>query len=802
MTNFLERVGVGIVLPLCLLMSFGCADYSPDIDDIHKRLDAMEDNQIATIESQIVSVNSSISNFEKADADLKEMIANLQKTAGKFEKTISENGESISALKTGLEKAVEDLKNSDRADKEYVLDSLGKAKAMLLALLESEKTELNGKLTSINNTISYLQKKDAELEKKITDLRIYIDKELKETKDWANATFMTLDQYNAIVDQLGGIEGEIAGLKTSMTNLETRLTEKYSKDLKTASDGVKSRLGEEVDGLNDRIDKVVSDITKAYTDAIATFREEMEKWWNESLKKAIDDSEASMKSWVNRTLDGYWTIARTKDSLKALNDDIENQLETQKKLLNDLISENAGDITALEDRLKKVNDDLKALADRFPVFTSDLNKAKEDLTTAYKKAIEDAITDFKGVFEATIKARVDAAYDSFTRAFSTKEAEMRRVMASISSDLASLDFAGLISSFDSVMQSLAFVPTSDDGSVILSYNVESLEKTIDVSLEIRPERLLSSIGAADVSAYALLTKTRASVGDEVALKVQRITKAKNGVLNVRVEPGVLLDDFIAGRVSAGFRVVVRDVSTRFTPLKVAKIRPPLIQYTTASGSMVDISSSLYAKDANNKTLNIVHTKYGEIGFDGDADKVNLNWYKSADLKTIKLLKKAKPDYEIYFRDCNLLEEVDLELLDVSAVTNFQQSFYNCSKLTTKSLKISSWRPQNLDYTNFTFYGCSGLTSLDLSKWKMDKVTSVPGMFNGCSSLETLDLSGWNLDKANWHDVSDNYGKTVRCMFYGCKKLKTIRMVGCSKATNDLVKRDLKVAGINPTIVTN
>lgn len=801
MTSFLERVGVGIVLPLCLLMSFGCADYSPDIDNIHKRLDAMEDNQIATIESQVVSVNSSISNFEKADADLKEMIANLQKAAGEFEKAISENGESISALKTGLEKAVEDLKNSDRADKEYVLDSLGKAKAMLLALLESEKTELNGKLTSINNTISYLQKKDAELEKKISDLRIYIDKELKETKDWANATFMTLDQYNAIVDQLGGIEGEIAGLKTSMTNLETRLTEKYSKDLKTASDGVKSRLGEEVDGLNDRIDKVVSDITKAYTDAIATFREEMEKWWNESLKKAIDDSEASMKSWVNSTLDGYWTIARTKDSLKALNDDIENQLEAQKKLLNDLISENAGDITALEDRLKKVNDDLKALADRFPVFTSDLNKAKEDLTTAYKKAIKDAITDFKGVFEATIKARVDAAYDSFTKAFSTKEAEMRRVMASINSDLASLDFAGLISSFDSVMQSLAFVPTSDDGSVILSYNVESLEKTIDVSLEIRPERLLSSIGAADVSAYALLTKTRASVGDEVALKVQRITKAKNGVLNVRVEPGVLLDDFIAGRVSAGFRVVVRDVSTRFTPLKVAKIRPPLIQYTTASGSMVDISSSLYAKDANNKTLNIVHTKYGEIGFDGDADKVNLNWYKSADLKTIKLLKKAKPDYEIYFRDCNLLEEVDLELLDVSAVTNFQQSFYNCSKLTTKSLKISSWRPQNLDYTNFTFYGCSGLTSLDLSKWKMDKVTSVPGMFNGCSSLETLDLSGWNLDKANWHDVSDNYGKTVRCMFYGCKKLKTIRMVGCSNATMNLVKRDLGVAGINPTIVT-
>ncbi len=800
-----RRTGQAIAALLCLAFSVACTDYSSDIDDVHRRLDGIEDNPIASIDKQLKAINAAIPQLEKTDADLKKMIENLQTTADGLEKSIAENGKNISDLKTDLEKAVEDLKNSDKADKEYVLDSLGKAKAVLLALLESEKTEMNGKLTSVNNTISDLQKKDAELENKISDLKDYTDKELKGAKDWLSATFMTLDQYNSIVEQLGGINGGIAGLKTSMANLETRLTKKYSEDLKTAADGVKSKLAGEVDGLNDRIDKEVSAITKAYTAAIATFREEMDKWWSESLKKSIDDCETSMKSWVNSTLDGYWTIAQTKDSLEALNDDIENQLEAQKKLLNDLISENAGDITALEDRLKKVNDDLKALADRFPVFTSDLNKAKEDLTIAYKKAIEDAITDFKGVFEATIKARVDAAYDSFTKAFSTKEAEMRRVMASINSDLASLDFAGLISSFDSVMQSLAFVPTSDDGSVILSYNVESLEKTIDVSLEIRPERLLSSIGAADVSAYALLTKTRASVGDEVALKVQRITKAKNGVLNVRIEPGVLLDDFIAGRVSAGFRVVVRDVSTRFIPLKVAKIRPPLIQYTTVSGRMIEISSYLSAFDANKNKLGIVHTKYGEIGFDGEVDKVNLFWSysdkESADLKTVKLLKKVKPDYYIYFRGCNLLEEADLELLDVSAVTNFQHSFYKCSKLTTKSLKISSWKPQNLEFTNYTFYGCSGLTSLDLSKWKMDKVTSVPGMFNGCSSLETLDLSGWNLEKAYFHDVSDNYGKTERCMFYGCKKLKTIRMVGCSKATMDLVKRDLKVAGINPTIVT-
>ena len=806
MGKLLGNAGPVAAVSLCLAFFAACTDYSSDIDDVHRRLDGTEDNQIASIDNQIEAINATLPRLEKADADLKKMIENLQNTADGLEKSIAGNGKSISDLKTDLEKAVEDLKNSDKVDKEYVLDSLGKAKAVLLALLESEKTEMNGKLTSINNTISDLQKKDAEIEKKISDLKTYIDKELKETKDWAKATFMTLDQYNAVVDQLSGIKGEIAGLKTSMTNLETRMTKKYSDDLKVAAEGVKSKLGEEVKGLNDRIDKEVSDITKAYTAAIATFREEMEKWWSESLKKSIGDCETSMKSWVNSTLDGYWTIAQTKDSLKALNDDIENQLAAQKKLLNDLIEENAGDVAALEDRLKKVNDDLQALADRFPVFTSDLNKAKDDLTAAYKEAIEDAIADFQGTFEATIKARVDAAYDSFTKAFSTRETEMKKAMASINNDLASFDFADLISSFDSVMQSLAFVPTSDDGSVILSYNVESLEKTIDVSLEVRPEKLLSSIGTSDVAAYALLTKTRASVGDEVALKVLRISKANNGVLNLRIDPGTLLDDFIAGRVSAGFRVVVRDVSTRFASLKVAKIRPPLIQYTTVSGRMVDILSGLNARDANGNKLNIVHTKYGEIGFDGEADILNLYWnyygdQQPADLRTVKVLKKVKAGYNICFYDCDLLEEVDLELLDVSAATDFQQSFFNCGRLTTKSLKISSWRPQNLKYTNFTFYGCSGLTSLDLSKWKMDNVQVVTGLFNRCSSLETLDLSGWNLDKANKHDVSDYYGKTERCMFYGCNKLKTIRMVGCSKATMDLVKRDLKVAGINPTIVT-
>lgn len=171
MTKFIEKAGIWILLSLCLSVSFGCTDYSPDLDEVEKRLDGIEDNRIASIYKQIESINASLPRLEKADADLKRMIENLQTTASGLEKSIAENGKNISDLKTGLEKAVEDLRNSDNVDKEYLLDSLGKAKAVLLVLLESEKTEIEGKFTSIGNTISALQRRMAILKRKFRSLR-------------------------------------------------------------------------------------------------------------------------------------------------------------------------------------------------------------------------------------------------------------------------------------------------------------------------------------------------------------------------------------------------------------------------------------------------------------------------------------------------------------------------------------------------------------------------------------------------------------------------------------------------------
>lgn len=804
-----RRTGQAIAALLCLAFSVACTDYSSDIDDVHRRLDGIEDNQIASIDKQLKAINAAIPQLEKTDADLKKMIENLQTTADGLEKSIAENGKNISDLKTDLEKAVEDLKNSDKADKEYVLDSLGKAKAVLLALLESEKTEMNGKLTSVNNTISDLQKKDAELEKKISDLKAYADKELKGAKDWLSATFMTLDQYNSIVEQLGGINGGIAGLKTSMANLETRLTKKYSEDLKTAADGVKSKLAGEVDGLNDRIDKEVSAITKAYTDAIATFREEMEKWWNESLKKAIDDSEASMKSWVNSTLDGYWTIARTKDSLKVLNDDIKGQLEAQKTFLNGLIEANAADIKTLNDKLKELDEAVKKNSDDIDAVNKALGEAMDELTDAYTDAITKAISEFEGTFSEEIKTRIASVNNSLetkNKAIESKVLSLEGSVSSLNDKLSEF----LNASVSLRIQSVEWFPLSTDGKETLYYDKgdpdfpesESYKyiKYIKFRFEVRPASEAANITEDLLSARLLYTKTRATAGEDVELDITDFSNSF-GVITVTIDASKVDRAFIDGKIPASVAVAVGNVSTKYVPLKAQALEDPVIRYETIDGKMLPESElagvRCYSKEGG--ILNKKHT-YGRIDFTGsEIGELLLNLSRksyeedpNATLMKIKVCRNvAVAESGIYielkFRNQYKLEFADLEKLDVSKVDNFMEMFAWCTRL--KDLRISSWKPKPKDMYQ-AFYRCSNLETLNLSGWDMSQIERVTELLYNCASLKELYLDNWNLN--NYTGGSYPYPQVYEGnVFSGinCRRRDfNIYVRNCNKKTVEAVKR--------------
>ena len=146
--------------------------------------------------------------------------------------------------------------------------------------------------------------------------------------------------------------------------------------------------------------------------------------------------------------------------------------------------------------------------------------------------------------------------------------------------------------------------------------------------------------------------------------------------------------------------------------------------------------------------------------------------------------------EYMFAFCISLTSLDLSHFDTSSVTGMGGMFWNCNKLT--SLDVSGFNTSNVTNMNSMFSGCRSFTNLDLSGFNTSKVIRMDYMFSGCSKLKTLDLS--HFDTSNVTNI--NY------MFSGCSSLTTIRMVGCSSATVDKIKKQLASDGITScTIVT-
>ena len=185
-----------------------CLGFVSCYDDtaIWERFEALETAKIATINQQVEGIKSSIADLEATDKELDAAIAAL-------------------------------IKENDERDEQFQAD------------------------------IDSLKAKDAALEIRIEELKAYVDTELAGTKDWANATFSTLEQYQATCD-------ELAAIKVLIAEQEANLT-------------------------------------KALNDAIST-------------------SEASMKGWVNEQLTGYWTIAETQAKLDTIKANTDKEIETVK----------------------------------------------------------------------------------------------------------------------------------------------------------------------------------------------------------------------------------------------------------------------------------------------------------------------------------------------------------------------------------------------------------------------------------------------------------------------------------------
>ena len=560
-----------VLMSVGLAAAFGCANYAPDLDEIHEDLNG-KDAWVTSINQQIEKINASIPKLERTDKDMKDMIGSLEETAGDLRKAITENGKRISAVKSDLEKAVEELRKSDNANKEELIRAIEQAEKEVLVTLGTMKSEMNVKLSDIGGAISDLKKKDADLEGKISDLKSYAGKELKGTEDWVKATFATLEQYNDIVEQIAGIDIEIAGLKTSMTDLEVRLTKNFTESLnKTVSD-LESAVADEVAGLNDRVSKEVADLTNAFTEALLKARNETEAAWEKNLKDSVNDLKSSLESWVNDKIKAYWTIEETKAALETQKKALEGQLLVQKTALEEMIKANSKDIEDLKAALAVTNKAIEDNAKEIEGLKSDLDEVKSEVKEAYERAIRDAIASLRNELSADITAAINDADSKVQGEIDRMSSEIRKMEKSVSNKITQAQNA--VNKVLYRIQSLVYVPYTEDGvAVVTRYGSGSIVKFVTLEFEVRPSSALYYLKKDNIKITAHYPNNEQK---DLYINNDNDFKVYGGYIVIKVNATYISDSFVRGEMAAFARVHIENVtmgwnlSSEYIPLRMAE----------------------------------------------------------------------------------------------------------------------------------------------------------------------------------------------------------------------------------------
>ena len=513
---------------------------------------------IATLGQQITAINGSISELQATDAQLDGYIKTLQTTAANLQTALNATEEALAQAKSELKT---DITNE---------------KAAVLAELTSARTAIEGQIEQINTAIETLQSKDVALEHRIDTLSTYVNTLNQGTKDWASATFSTLEQYNKTAGDVATIKTTITSLNTELTELVTRLNAKIGTDIATA-----------VSTLEGELATKVSELTTAYTGAINTAKTELTAAYTTAIANAISASETSLKGWVNEQLTGYYTIAQTEAQLNALNTTLTSQLNAQKTYFDELIAARESDLNgkitasaAVIDSLNTVSaQSTQAIAENkvaIATLIQSLNEAKTELTDSYTSAIATAISSSEGKLEdeiATQIAAVNASVDTKIAAVNTEISGLKTRVSTLETAVSTInarltDIESRLAELEKLLgqiQSVVVIPEYADGSVgCTSGNTTFYFKVL-------PTGTAAQLAEAPLSAFkmeAVYTKTKA-LPTFVDMPISQV-EAEGDILIVTASGENIGTDFFKGltaaSVSLKVSIGISNCQTDFFPL--------------------------------------------------------------------------------------------------------------------------------------------------------------------------------------------------------------------------------------------
>lgn len=455
---------------MTLALSFvvvSCATQE-DIQSLQGQIDQLKSDKISSIESQITAISSSVTKLEAADTELKGCLSVFEKQTG------------------ALESADEDLSKLIQSLKTEFGNNLSEERSSVLAALESYRSVVSQQLASMEVSAAALKAKESSLESQIASLKQYVNNDLKNSKDWASSTFMTLDKYNDVVSTLSGIQSDISGLSQSLESLSTQCVAD-KQGLISLIDDLETSLGPRVRSVVDSCDSAVS-----------TAKSEIAVAYTNSLDTSLVSLKEEMKGWVSSLLTGYCSIADVEAKANAQNSLLRAQLDALAELLEKLSAVATPDFDMVEESaaaLQSIHALLEESDAEYSRIQACINEAKQSLKKGYEEQIAASIRENDGIIDIKIQGALsdlnkemenkvsDLLHD--LRQMESRAVDCKNEVSALRDEMEELsDRLGQILKG---IQSFVVVPSYVDGSVSLEYGPTELLFEVyprEVSLEL------------------------------------------------------------------------------------------------------------------------------------------------------------------------------------------------------------------------------------------------------------------------------------------------------------------------------
>lgn len=685
-----------------------------DITAIQSRLSKVE-GDIADIKSQIANINSTILELQNAQDELDSYIGSLESAASGLEESLDAINDKIDGIESALQGEVSEVK--------------AEISAQLLAL----KSDVEGELAQINETVSVLKSKDAELEDKIEYLQSFVESELDGNKSWANATFATLEQQSALANEVATVKAQIVAINQSVSDMEARINSKISKDITDA-----------VAALDSSIQEKVSEVTSAYTSAISKAKDDITAAYTTEIQSAISSLETSLKSWISTQLAGYYTIAEVDAKLSAMTTEFNSLLASQKAYLEALISSGSDEddneemyqeiSTAISNNEKAIANNAADILE----LQQNLSGTKDEITEAYKSLISTSIVTLEGALTGEIAlqvstintrinnevASINSAIDALTARVTALENEVDEIQQQISDILAELaNLKQNISNIFKHIQSVTYLIKYADGKAVIK------DGAVELDFQISPKEVVKDIAdnwQSVLSVKAIYTITRAVSFIDLPI-ISCEADLANGVITVTASSENLSEEIFAGIQNANLALYISDgnnsISSNYVPVTAYH---PYNEIWYTSTNMQIVTPNATGVFGANIISNTIENGRGVIRFDGPVTSIGDNAFKNNTTLTSVIVPERVESIGAYaFCKCTSLTDINFPE-SVKMIGN--QAFEGCIGLTEIDFGMGV---ETLG--DKVFYNCTGLQKVIVNTgitagsdcfYKCDKLTGI------------------------------------------------------------------------------